>query len=29
VLASGRNRAEGTGQGLLADREIAQMFLGG
>jgi branched-chain amino acid transport system ATP-binding protein len=29
VLASGRNRAEGTGAGLLADREIAQMFLGG
>lgn len=29
VLASGRNRAEGTGEGLLADREIAQMFLGG
>jgi branched-chain amino acid transport system ATP-binding protein len=29
VLASGRNRAEGTGQGLLGDREIAQMFLGG
>ena len=29
VLASGRNRAEGSGQGLLADREIAQMFLGG
>ncbi len=29
VLASGRNRAEGTGQGLIADREIAQMFLGG
>jgi branched-chain amino acid transport system ATP-binding protein len=29
VLASGRNRAEGTGQALLADREIAQMFLGG
>src|SRR3546814_581142 len=29
VLASERNRAEGTGQGLLADREIAQMFLGG
>jgi len=29
VLASGRNRADGTGVGLLADREIAQMFLGG
>jgi branched-chain amino acid transport system ATP-binding protein len=29
VLASGRNRAEGSGAGLLADREIAQMFLGG
>lgn len=29
VLASGRNRAEGTGAELLADREIAQMFLGG
>ncbi|MGD1880631.1 MAG: ABC transporter ATP-binding protein [Kiloniellaceae bacterium] len=29
VLASGRNRAEGTGPGLVADREIAQMFLGG
>jgi branched-chain amino acid transport system ATP-binding protein len=29
VLASGRNRAEGSGADLLADREIAQMFLGG
>ena len=29
VLTSGRNRAEGSGAGLLADREIAQMFLGG
>ncbi len=29
VLAAGRNRHEGTGQGLLANREIAEMFLGG
>ena len=29
VLAAGRNRREGTGAALLADPEIAQMFLGG
>lgn len=29
VLATGRNRHEGTGQDLLGDREVAQMFLGG
>ncbi len=29
VLASGANRHEGTGAELLADREVAQMFLGG
>jgi len=29
VLASGQNRHEGTGAGLLADREVAEMFLGG
>jgi branched-chain amino acid transport system ATP-binding protein len=29
VLAAGRNRHEGTGAGLLADREVAEMFLGG
>ena len=29
VLAAGRNRHEGTGADLLADREVAEMFLGG
>lgn len=29
VLASGRNRHEDTGAGLLADPEVAKMFLGG
>ena len=29
VLATGANRHEGTGKALLADREVAQMFLGG
>ncbi|MDN3721839.1 ATP-binding cassette domain-containing protein [Roseibium salinum] len=29
VLAAGRNRHEGTGAELLADREVAEMFLGG
>ncbi|MCT8999535.1 ABC transporter ATP-binding protein [Chelativorans intermedius] len=29
VLASGSNRHEGTGAELLADREVAEMFLGG
>lgn len=29
VLAAGANRHEGTGQELLADREVAEMFLGG
>jgi branched-chain amino acid transport system ATP-binding protein len=29
VLQQGRNRHEDTGPGLLADREVAQMFLGG
>ncbi|WP_068311868.1 ABC transporter ATP-binding protein [Polycladidibacter hongkongensis] len=29
VLAAGQNRHEGTGEGLLADREVAEMFLGG
>jgi branched-chain amino acid transport system ATP-binding protein len=29
VLATGRNRREGTGAALLADPEIAQLFLGG
>lgn len=29
VLAAGANRHEGTGQALLADREVAEMFLGG
>ncbi|NRG19964.1 ABC transporter ATP-binding protein [Rhizobiales bacterium] len=29
VLASGANRHEGTGAELLADREVAEMFLGG
>ncbi len=29
VLAAGRNRHEGTGTELLADREVAEMFLGG
>lgn len=29
VLASGQNRHEGTGAELLADREVAEMFLGG
>jgi branched-chain amino acid transport system ATP-binding protein len=29
VLVDGRNRHEGTGRELLADREIAEMFLGG
>ncbi|MGL1834853.1 ABC transporter ATP-binding protein [Rhodocyclaceae bacterium SMB388] len=29
VLATGTNRHEGTGAALLADREVAQMFLGG
>lgn len=29
VLAAGSNRHEGTGQELLADREVAEMFLGG
>jgi len=29
VLATGSNRHEGPGQALLADREVAQMFLGG
>ena len=29
VLATGANRHEGTGQALLADREVAEMFLGG
>jgi branched-chain amino acid transport system ATP-binding protein len=29
VLAAGRNRREGTGAALLADPEIAQLFLGG
>ncbi len=29
VLATGRNRHEGTGQDLLNDQEVAQMFLGG
>jgi branched-chain amino acid transport system ATP-binding protein len=29
VLAAGRNRRDGGGAELLADREIAQLFLGG
>jgi branched-chain amino acid transport system ATP-binding protein len=29
VLVLGANRHEGTGSELLADREIAEMFLGG
>lgn len=29
VLAAGQNRHEGTGAALLADREVAEMFLGG
>ncbi|WP_405048126.1 ABC transporter ATP-binding protein [Flexibacterium corallicola] len=29
VLASGSNRHEGTGEALLADQEVAEMFLGG
>jgi len=29
VLAAGQNRHEGTGTALLADREVAEMFLGG
>ena len=29
VLATGANRHEGSGQALLADREVAEMFLGG
>ncbi len=29
VLVDGRNRHEGTGRELLADREVAEMFLGG
>jgi len=29
VLAAGKNRHEGTGAELLADREVAEMFLGG
>ena len=29
VLAAGQNRHEGTGAELLADREVAEMFLGG
>ncbi|MBL8465077.1 MAG: ABC transporter ATP-binding protein, partial [Thauera sp.] len=29
VLATGANRHEGGGQALLADREVAEMFLGG
>ena len=29
VLASGANRHEGTGAALLADRDVAAMFLGG
>ncbi|MEE3662247.1 ABC transporter ATP-binding protein [Brenneria sp. g21c3] len=29
VLASGRNRHEGTGASLLADKQVAEMFLGG
>ncbi|MDF2096336.1 ABC transporter ATP-binding protein [Aquibaculum arenosum] len=29
VMAQGANRHEGTGQELLADREVAEMFLGG
>ncbi|WP_153770706.1 ABC transporter ATP-binding protein [Labrenzia sp. CE80] len=29
VLASGQNRHDGTGADLLADREVAEMFLGG
>ncbi|NVK36247.1 MAG: ABC transporter ATP-binding protein [Rhodobacteraceae bacterium] len=29
VLAAGQNRHEGTGEQLLADREVAEMFLGG
>lgn len=29
VLASGANRHEGTGAELLADRDVAAMFLGG
>ncbi|MDB5522323.1 MAG: Hydrophobic amino acid transporter family, ATP-binding protein [Rhizobium sp.] len=29
VLAAGKNRHHGTGQSLLADREVAEMFLGG
>ncbi|ADZ72001.1 ABC transporter ATP-binding protein [Polymorphum gilvum] len=29
VLAAGANRHEGTGSALLADREVAEMFLGG
>ncbi|MTI44497.1 amino acid/amide ABC transporter ATP-binding protein 2 (HAAT family) [Roseibium hamelinense] len=29
VLAAGQNRHEGTGANLLADREVAEMFLGG
>ncbi len=29
VLAAGQNRHEGTGADLLADREVAEMFLGG
>jgi len=29
VLATGQNRYEGAGKELLADREVAEMFLGG
>jgi len=29
VLELGRNRLEGTGQALLADREVKRLYLGG
>ena len=29
VLVAGRNRMDGTGPGLLADRDVGAMFLGG
>jgi ABC-type branched-subunit amino acid transport system ATPase component len=29
VLVDGRNRLEDTGQGLLANQEVGEMFLGG
>jgi ABC-type branched-subunit amino acid transport system ATPase component len=29
VLVDGRNRLEDTGQGLLANEEVGEMFLGG